>query len=235
MLPRYGVVEVDRGGNVVWTYLDPKVTHDVDRLPNGNTLVLFGGGDTLDDAQVKEVNPQGKIVWSWHARDHFKGSEFENVYKQGWIHTNATVRMDNGNTLISLWNFNILVEVNPDGSVVKTIGKGILTDPHDPEVQDNGNILLADHARPANWAKEVEPETGKVVWQFGGEQWGKQLVRDADRLPNGNALLTGTSAIVEVTSDGKVFWQLRLKDEKLASPGLHQGGLYKAQRVGPYD
>jgi len=235
MLPRYGVVEVDRGGNVVWTYRDPKVTHDVDRLPNGNTLVVFGGDDTPDDAQVKEVNAQGEIVWSWRASDHFNGPEYEDVYREGWTHTNAAVRMDNGNTLICLRNFNILVEVNPDGSVVRTIGEGILFDPHDPEVQDDGNVLLADHTRPANWAIEIDPETGEVVWRFGGDQWEKQLVRDADRLPNGNTLLTGTSAIAEITGDGEVVWQLRLKDEGLAGPGLHGGDLYKAQRVGPND
>lgn len=232
MLPRYGVVEVDRGGNVVWTYRDTKVTHDVDRLPNGNTLVVFGGDDTPEDAQVKEVSPQGEIVWSWYARDHFGESEYKDVYREGWTHTNAAVRMDNGNTLISLRNFGILVEVDPDGSVVRTIGEGILVDPHDPEVQNNGNILVANHTEPPNWAIEIDPETGEVVWQFGGDQWERQLVRDADRLPNGNTLLTGTSAIAEVTSDGEVVWQLRLKGEGLAGPGLNRGDLYKAQRVG---
>jgi len=235
MLPHFGVVEVDRGGNVVWTYRDPKVTHDADRLPNGNTLVVFGGGDTPEDPQVKEVNAQGEIVWSWYARDHFSGSEYQDIYREGWTHANAAVRLDNGNTLISLRNFNILVEVNFEGSVVRTIGEGILFDPHDPEVQDDGNILLADHAKPANWALEIDPDTGKVVWRFGGDRWEKQLVRDADRLPNGNTLLTGTSAIVEVTGDGEVVWQLRLMDEELAGPGLHGGDLYKAQRVGPDD
>ena len=231
MLPRYGVCEIDRSGNIVWSYLDPKVTHDVDRLPNGNTLVVYGGNDTVQDAQVKEVNPEGEIVWSWYARDHFGLSEYKDVFNQGWTHTNAAVRMDNGNTLISPRNFNILVEVDPQGSVVRIIGEGILHHAHDPEVLDNGNILVANHIEPPNWAVEIDPGTGEVVWEFGGIQWERQLVRDADRLPNGNTLLTGTSAIAEVTSDEEIVWRLRIEGEGLTGPDAHTVGLYKSERI----
>jgi hypothetical protein len=37
-----GVFEVDRKGNIVWSYLDEKVSHDADRLLNGNTLMVWG-------------------------------------------------------------------------------------------------------------------------------------------------------------------------------------------------
>lgn len=43
VLPRSGVYEIDRKGNVIWSYTDDKVSHDADRLPNGNTLVVWGG------------------------------------------------------------------------------------------------------------------------------------------------------------------------------------------------
>jgi hypothetical protein len=55
------VYEIDRKGNIVWAYLDSKITHDADRLPNGNTLINFGGDDKKDDMQVREVNPEGKV------------------------------------------------------------------------------------------------------------------------------------------------------------------------------
>ncbi len=71
LLPGKGVYEVNRSGDTVWSYLDNKVSHDADRLPNGNTLVVFGNNDKAGDAQVREISPEGKIVWSWYARGHF--------------------------------------------------------------------------------------------------------------------------------------------------------------------
>ena len=73
-LPQRGIFEIDRGGEVVWSHLDEKISHDVDRLPNGNTLYNFGGGDTINDVQVKEVSPSGEIVWSWQAKNHFSSN-----------------------------------------------------------------------------------------------------------------------------------------------------------------
>ena len=37
-------------------------------------------------------------------------------------------------------------------------------------------------------------------------------VRDADRLPNGNVLVTGYAIMFEVTRDGDIVWQLQLTD-----------------------
>lgn len=62
VLPRNGVYEIDRNGNTVWSYLNNKVSHDADRLPNGYTLVAWGGGDRVSEAQVKEISPKGEIV-----------------------------------------------------------------------------------------------------------------------------------------------------------------------------
>jgi len=71
VLPRNGVYEVSRDGEVVWSYITDKISHDADRLPNGNTIFVFGANDQTSDAQVTEVNQQGKVVWSWNAGAHF--------------------------------------------------------------------------------------------------------------------------------------------------------------------
>jgi iron complex transport system substrate-binding protein len=66
----------------------------------------------MNDPQVKEVSAKGEIVWSWYARDHFYRLPFKDVYEEGWTHTNSATRLSNGDTLISLRNFNLTVEVN---------------------------------------------------------------------------------------------------------------------------
>ncbi len=231
VLPRKGVYEINRKGEVVWSYLDSKVSHDADRLPNGNTIVVFGAFDTINDAQMKEVNPKGEIVWSWYAREHFNRAPYKDISDEGWTHTNAVTRLQNGNTLISPRNFNFLVEVDSKGSVVRTIGEGILGAQHDPEVLSSGNILIANHRKPHSII-EIDP-SGKIVWEYKMLDPSTWPVRDANRLPNGNTLVTGTTKIVEVTPDREIVWQLTLKGvafEREKAAGL---GFYKAERITP--
>ena len=240
VLPRSGVYEIDRNGKIVWSYLDEKVSHDADRLPNGNTIFVFGNDDQKSDAQVTEVNPEGEIVWTWYARDHFDKSPYKDIYDEGWTHTNAVTRMSNGNTLISPRNFSFVVEVDPQGSVIRTIGEGILGSVHDPEILPNGNLLATTTragetglGEPCVRAVEIDLETGKIVWQspisiFGGEAF---PVRDANRLPNGNTLITGSTKIVEVTTEGEIVWQLTLKGVTFDPGDSSRLGFYKADRI----
>lgn len=230
LLPLNGVYEINRDKQVVWKYLDSRVSHDADRLGNGNTLIAFGGDDTADDAQVKEIDPAGKRVWSWYAKDVFTGPEFTSISNQGWTHTNAVTRLDSGNTLISLRNFNFIAEVDKEGKLVRTIGKGVLTDQHDPQVLPNGNILIANHEMPHEMIELDPSET--IVWRFPVREKSSTPARDVNRLPNGNTLITGADRILEVTKDRQVVWQFRMVTipftDKLSSSAL---GFYKAERI----
>jgi len=234
VLPRKGVYEINRDGDIVWSYVDRKVSHDADRLPNGNTLVVFGGSDQRGDAQVKEISPKGKIVWAWYAKDHFRRSPYKDIYHDGWTHTNAASRLANGNTLISLRNFNFVVEVDSRGSIVRTLGEGIFHYQHDPEMLPNGNLLVANHHIPHR-AIEFDPKTGEIVWQSPIFERDAAPARDADRLPNGNTLITGSTKIVEVTAEGRIVWAFRLKGITLKQPrDKVRLGFYKAQRIAPH-
>ena len=83
VLPRNGVYEVSRDGEVVWSYITDKISHDADRLPNGNTIFVFGANDQTSDAQVTEVNQQGKVVWSWNAGDDFNIPPYSTISNTG--------------------------------------------------------------------------------------------------------------------------------------------------------
>lgn len=224
LLPRHGVYEIDRSGKVVWSYVDPKVSHDTDRLSNGNTLVVWGE-DEKSDAQVKEINQNGEVVWAWYARDHFDKPPYQDIYEGGWTHTNSVTRLPDGNTLISLRNFHFVVEVDPKGSIVRTLGEGIFFYQHDPEIQPDSNILAT--SPPRHRVVEIDANTGKIIWEFSNPNL---FPRDADRLPNGNILITGAARILEVTAEGNIVWQLTVK-------GIPEGRrvqpeyLYKADRI----
>jgi hypothetical protein len=230
VLPGKGVYEIDRSGKVVWQYLTSRISHDADRLPNGNTIFVCGNDDQKNDAQVVEVNYKGEIVWKWYAKDYYDKAPYNSIYNEGWTHTNAVSRLPNGNTLISPRNFNFMVEIAPDGKVVATYGEGIFQAQHDPALLANGNILLANHDRPHR-AIEFDPKTGQVVWQSAGFEQSATPVRDANRLPNDNTLITCSNKIVEVTADGEIVWQMSLKN--ITFTGIEAAGLgfYKAERI----
>jgi len=237
VLPLKGVFEIDRSGNIVWSYLDSKVSHDADRLSNGNTLVDWGGGDNKDDYQVKEVNPQGQIVWSWRAKENFDHPPYDTIWNEGWTHANAVTRIANGDTLVSLRNFNLTVEVNTAGQVVWSYDWGVFgdnDDPHDPELESDNHLVVAFPVNSPYQVAEIDRETGENVWTYSNSNL--RSTRDADRLPNGNTLIVtvyndvsgGESKIMEITQDKEVVWQLGIKN---APVGHAAGWIYKADRL----
>jgi outer membrane protein assembly factor BamB len=236
--PRSGVYEINRTTQqVVWKYADPKASHDAERLTNGNTLIVDGGygRDTMADAQVVEVTPQGQVVWSWYARDEFNRAPYNTFTGPDWTHTNAASRLANGNTLISLRNFNLVAEVDRNGKVVRTLGEGVMSQQHDPEPLPNGNLLFANPGRLPQ-AIEIDP-AGKVVWSYTvppDTPFSSASTRDADRLQNGNTLITAANRLIEVTPQGEVVWQFRLKDVQFTNEDDAKArGFYKAIRIPP--
>lgn len=237
VLPRKGIREIDRSGTILWEYDDEKISHDADRLPNGNTIYVFGDGDTKEDAQVKEVDSQGNPVWSWYAKDEFNIDPYTDISYQGWTHCNAVTRLQNGNTLVSLRNFSLSVIVASDGSVVTTYdwaSKAGAEDPHphEPEVESGGTLLVALQNDSPYQGVEIDMASEEIVWSYVRD--GLRTTRDCDRLTNGNTLMVGVmheddeSVIFEVTSAGEIVWQLRLK---CAPVGQNPGWFYKAQRI----
>jgi hypothetical protein len=230
VLPGMGIFEIDRAGKAVWSYLTVKVSHDADRLPNGNTIFAFGNNDQKTDAQVTEVDPSGKIVWQWFAKDYYDKAPYNTISNEGWTHTNAVTRLANGNTLISPRNFNVVVEVNPAGVPVAIYGDGVFVTQHDPVLLSNGNLLVANQGHP-HQALELNISTGEVVWKSLPADVTNIPVRDADRLPNGNTLVTGSTRIYEVTPKNEIVWELILNGISLSGADSASYGFYKTQRL----
>lgn len=248
-LKEYGIFEVDRAGNTVWKHLDDGVSHDVDRLPDGNTLFVRGWRAHGED-QFREVDRDGRIVWSWtgveqYAEPVFRPqAEAESATQgdetdpgavapgyEGWIHPNAVTRLTDGTTMLSLRNFHRIVFVDRGGAVLRTVPVPFV---HDPEIQDNGNIL----ALAPTWGV-IEYAQGRPIWRMTAQDWLDRYgvenvwnVRDANRLPNGNIFITSGSRLLEIDPSGRPVWQLvNTKVEAKASSQAQ--AFFKAQRIGP--
>jgi len=235
-----GIYEIERSGRVVWKHEDTGASHDADRLPNGNTL-YNRAWQSKGSPVVVEVDREGRTVWSWNGVEGFDRPPFANVDFEGWMHVNSVTRLPNGNTLISIRNFNTVVEVDPSGKVVwhitfrghdrrvnvSTEGRivGVLN--HEPEILDNGHLLLA--LRQPHRYVEIDRATEAEVWSWSHPKGDRALFlnREANRLPNGNTLGSAGDKLIEIAPDGAIVWQIH------APASRNERRFHKAIRIAP--
>lgn len=127
------------------------------QLKNGNYLVPH-----LLAFAVKEYSPDGKIVRTLKTDlEELGGRKAEN-----WPFT--AIRLDNGNTLVSLTHGNKVVEFGQRGEVVWQVNNshvgGKFADPCGSQRLANGNTVVGSHAANKGISMiEVTPDH-KIVW-----------------------------------------------------------------------
>lgn len=242
VMPFKGIYEVDRSGKIVWEYRTKRVSHDADKLPNGNILYTFAW-ESPGDAEVTEITPDGKVVWQWVATDHLDRSLRRcpgPIRRDGFCHVNGAIRLDNGLTRISLRNFNMVVEVDRSGKIVWRLdrldnGRDI-RNVHDPRDTADGNIVLSTHGPQIVFILTRE---GRRVHKLRSPVI--HLVRSHQVLPNGNILATDADKLLELTPDlAEIVWQLDKVGVQMGDVDTHgrktkndprEVGFYKAERI----
>jgi len=162
--PRPRLLEVSPKGTIVLEFpLQPETdnahmqTRMARQLKNGNFLVPH-----LLAFAVKEYSPEGKIVNVLKTDlDELGGRKGEN-----WPFT--SIRLDNGNTLVSLTHGNKVVELDPRGAVVwKVLNENVggqFKDPCGSQRLANGNTVIGSHGASKGISMiEVTPDL-KIVW-----------------------------------------------------------------------
>jgi outer membrane protein assembly factor BamB len=168
------IIEVDREGKIVKEVPltidrpDPhRDTRMARKLSDGHYLVCHEG-----DGKVREYDGSGKVVWSYSldlgGRPRSPGHGVEGHGAEVF----GALRLPSGNTLIAAGNGNRVIEVNPAGKIVWSVG-------HDElpgirlawvttlTVRPNGNVIFGNtHAGPEN-PQLIEVDRQKnVVWTF---------------------------------------------------------------------
>jgi len=171
---------------------------DVQRLPNGNTLITDAGDETRMGSEILEVTPTGQIVWR---------------YAEGLSFAHSAKRLSSGNTLITDTTNNRLLEVAPDKRVVLNSdhwgeGTGTLSDgshlhyPNDAHELADGNFIISD--RNNNRCIIVD-RRGTVLWEYSA---GIAHPHNTDMQANGNVLICDSdhNRIIEVTLSKDIVW-----------------------------
>ncbi|HEY3320362.1 MAG TPA: hypothetical protein VGP72_07845 [Planctomycetota bacterium] len=194
-------------GKIEWEYPAPSC-NDLWVLPSGNLLFVTGHG-------VKEVTRDKKVVFEW------KGTPVKSVHKEKDGTTKevenpseiyACQRLADGNTFIGECSSGRLLEVSPDGKIVKDVRTL-------PEGKDGGHAYIRNARKLANGNYLVACYGGKAVKEYDASAkvvWECPVaagVHSCIRLPNGNTLIaTGDSGkpigIIEVDKEGKTVWSV---------------------------
>ncbi len=89
------------------------------------------------------------------------------------------------------------------------------------------------HARAGSRIIEIDPVSYELVWSYNGPSFFSTNISSAQRLPNGNTLITEGAGgrLFEVTEDGDIVWEYM---HPVFSGARGSNGVYRAYRV-PYD
>jgi len=182
------VFVVSAEGKAMWEY-PAENCNDIWVLTNGNLLFNTGHG-------VKEVTRSKEVVFSYESKSE--------IY--------ACQRLSNGNTFIGECNSGRLLELNPDGKIIKAIK--LLPDSVDgghsfmrnARKLENGNYLVAHYGLD----KVCEYDSiGKLVFEIPIKGGPHSVIR----LPNENTIIAcsdhnGEPKVVEVDKKVAIVWQL---------------------------
>jgi hypothetical protein len=168
-----------------------------------------------------------------------------------WTHVNSCVYLPHEEAVvISIRNLSRIIKIDYNsGEIIWSVGKrlasgeaamgdGLFDSQHAASILTNGHLLLYDNRGndltldPSNsrvleiaFDNPQNPNSTSVAWRYNLPYFAS-IYGDADRLANGNTLITGAPKadpdrrIHEVTADGTTVWELRTNM-----------GLYRAERI----
>lgn len=192
-------------------------SHDAD-LINEDELLVNDMSQNGDDRIFVYNLSSDEIVWEYRFADHPDAFPHDGggEYGEDWTHNNDVEQIRPGVFMVSVRNFDQVVAIERETKEIRwTLGEddnhSILFEQHNPDYLrgENGTptVLVADsrNDRVIEYARDNGSWTQQWVLRGGG----LNEPRDADRLPNGNTLVSDRRGhrLLEVTPTGAVVWE----------------------------
>jgi hypothetical protein len=141
--------------------------HELQVLPDGSSLyAIYRPRDHVDlsrwggpkdaivlDGEVQQLDPAGKVVWSWNSADHIRLTESRRWYPK--LFKDKPVKLADGRGAYDLVHLNSVQYVSKDSVVVSL--------------------------RHTDAVYDIDRATGDVVWKLGGTKTSKSLKIEGDR------------------------------------------------------
>jgi hypothetical protein len=233
-----GAYEMTRDGEIVWAYRADDITHHAEILPNGNVLVVGALCDCVREIDYETLEE----VWSWSAADSFPEYDSDDIFRgtgeynvaslyastytderlwpDTWAHANYAQVLENDNVIVSLRNFDLVVEVNREGEVVWSFGPGIIKHQHTPVDLEDGTMLVFDNGN--HRVIRFDRMTGEVVWAY--DNLDSPIMGDANLLADGNYKVVDSirNTVKIVSPEAEMLWSITIE------PPGEINGIYRA-------
>ena len=201
--------------NMTTKRYDDEQWHDADYVGPERVVVA----DLARDRVFIANTSTGLVTWEWQAHQAYNASS-GGQSPQDWTHINDVEVLPDGRLMVSVRNHDQVIFIDPETGIE---GSWTLGRDHTPETanktlyeQHNPDYIPQRHGGPS--VLVADSEHNRVVeFQRRGANWsrtweysaGLNWPRDADRLPNGNTLITDSrdNEVVEVNSTGDVVWR----------------------------
>lgn len=259
----FRVIEPASGSSIISEYSFPVRTqsnsevHDVERLPTGEFLMT-----DMENERIFTVQ-NGEVTWQWNASEFYDTpndatkTDWLHINDVDRIANGKfLISVRNANQLVIVERNRGVIEVinkDDDESNDASCGKrGQLSDSdgdsefrcgdptvinhqHNPQWLGDGAVLVADSDNDRIVElHRTDNGSWEPVWilnSAGGVSF--DWPRDADRLPNGNTLITDTlnKRLVEVTDSGEVVWSVQTERIPYEADRLPGGEQVRGQSI----
>lgn len=238
-----------RTQETVWSKtFDLADTHDADLINDGTAIVVANmrnydeEAGRNDDRIFVYNRTTDEITWEWYFDDHYDRQDLAENYTDDWTHLNDVDKIGEDRFLASPRNFDQVIVVNRTTNEIEMVlgedeNFDILAEQHNPdylESEDGTPTIIVGDSRNDRIVEYDNPDGDLTdgdgwerTWTLKGDlDW----PRDADRLPDGNTLVTDSAnhRVVEVTPTGEVVWEfyapwLVYDAARVSVPGEHGG------------
>jgi hypothetical protein len=204
-------------GPDVWPILDHAVTAlDESGRPRDRLVFSEIFGDRVGPGRLSRMLLAKKRAGSFQSRAYVRASDV--------FHPNSIQVLKqplyggkSGDVLLCIRELDLVAIVDlEEKRIVWEWGPGDLDAPHHATMLENGHILVFDNGRRRRWSRvvEVDPASKRIVWQYRADGFFSKLRGAAQRLPNGNTLITESTKgrAFEVTPAGDVVWEFFTPD-----------------------
>ncbi len=238
-----GIIKLDKDSNLLWFY-PAHAHHDFAIAANGDIYFLEQGIqgrapshlDFLAAPYLNEwltvIDAQGKFKKRINLYDALAFSPYKKSLRRiqrsitgDYLHPNSVKLIDEqlaqkapylsaNSALIDLRELDAMIAIDLDSETVNWLIHGPWFYQHDPDILDNGNILLFDNLSLGAQSRVIEynPQNQKVVWEYKGTEAQplfSAIRGNQQKLDNGNVLIVESNAsrLLEVNMQGELVWE----------------------------
>ena len=263
----FRIIDPEPEPEIVYEYSDPVRTptnsevHDVERVGDGQFLIT-----DMENERIAIVE-DGETVWEWRGESFYDAPDDPTTtdwlhindvdviedgrYLVSLRNANQLLVIERGEGVVEVINeddggddssctqSNQLQDTDGDGDV-RCGETEVLNHQHNPQWLGDGTVLVADsdNNRVVELHRNASTDEWEIAWELdsaGGIPF--DWPRDADRLANGNTLVTDTlnKRLVEVDPNGTVVWSTPTDQIPYESERLPEGERPTGERYGNVD